>query len=178
VTTRDEAVRVLRDEFDAEPIAAAAIVGELAAAGLLRPDPTCACGAEITPRYAASGVCQNCYGTTDDPTGEDREALDDAVAWLDRDHFEDDGHFAGRCVFASDLPRILDRAGFARPRGPETETPAVTPEQVEEAALCLWRLAPDEYIYEWESNAWAYRNTARQVLAAALGIEVRAGDPR
>jgi len=29
--------------------------------------PCPGCGEEITPRYALSGVCRDCIGTTDDP---------------------------------------------------------------------------------------------------------------
>jgi hypothetical protein len=46
------------------------------------------------------------------------EALADAVAWVDRDHFDDDGSYAGRCVFVSSLPSILDRIAPA-PSAPE-----------------------------------------------------------
>lgn len=54
----------VREEMLAQARAILAALGVPVEAG---GSDVCACGGEITPRYAPHGVCQNCYGTDDAP---------------------------------------------------------------------------------------------------------------
>jgi AcrR family transcriptional regulator len=168
VTTRDEQVYdVLADAGVRHAQMRQHIVEKLAAAGLLRPDPT----------------------------GGDREALAAALWRFLQGGDENDSPIRvyGR---QEDVYDAILAAGFSRPRGPLTEASAVTREQVEAAAAAIYEIDPTPRCGD---GSWAAllsaardgtmtgaiaasiaddrRESARAALAAALGIEVRGGEP-